>query len=202
MKKVFLLAAMFLAMGSQVAHASLITNWETNPITVGDKLYTYVAATPGLESVASVDATEVAGVHSFNLSNLNGITANGNYLKYHIHVTDPFNSFLFNIVSENAVFGDTVAGSTTTVYSDAAFSNLVNTTILKGTQAGGLFNTAGLKDLYIQTLITNVSASHKIANVTFDVTQSNAVPEPSTYALLCISLGVVGFARKKMKNQQ
>ena len=26
----------------------------------------------------------------------------------------------------------------------------------------------------------------------------NAVPEPSTYALLCISLGVVGYARKKM----
>lgn len=27
----------------------------------------------------------------------------------------------------------------------------------------------------------------------------SAVPEPSTYALLCISLGVVGFARRKMK---
>ena len=29
----------------------------------------------------------------------------------------------------------------------------------------------------------------------------SAVPEPSTYALLCISLGVVGFARKKLKMQ-
>ena len=27
----------------------------------------------------------------------------------------------------------------------------------------------------------------------------NTVPEPSTYALLCISLGVVGFARRKIK---
>jgi hypothetical protein len=27
---------------------------------------------------------------------------------------------------------------------------------------------------------------------------TNAVPEPSTYALLCISLGVVGYARKRM----
>ena len=27
----------------------------------------------------------------------------------------------------------------------------------------------------------------------------SAVPEPSTYALLCISLGVVGYARKKMR---
>ncbi len=29
-----------------------------------------------------------------------------------------------------------------------------------------------------------------------------AVPEPTTYALLCISLGVVGFARKKMKHNE
>ena len=30
---------------------------------------------------------------------------------------------------------------------------------------------------------------------------ANAVPEPSTYALLCISLGVVGYARKRMGKQ-
>jgi hypothetical protein len=28
-----------------------------------------------------------------------------------------------------------------------------------------------------------------------------AVPEPSTYALLCISLGVVGYARRRMKDE-
>ena len=33
---------------------------------------------------------------------------------------------------------------------------------------------------------------------TAEFTAATAVPEPSTYALLCISLGVVGFARKKM----
>ena len=32
-------------------------------------------------------------------------------------------------------------------------------------------------------------------------TGASAVPEPSTYALLCISLGVVGYARKKMGKQ-
>ena len=32
-------------------------------------------------------------------------------------------------------------------------------------------------------------------------TSASAVPEPSTYALLCISLGVVGYARKKMGKQ-
>ena len=31
------------------------------------------------------------------------------------------------------------------------------------------------------------------------LTATSAVPEPSTYALLCLSLGVVGFARKRMK---
>ena len=31
-----------------------------------------------------------------------------------------------------------------------------------------------------------------------DIQHTSAVPEPSTYALLCISLGVVGFVRKKM----
>jgi PEP-CTERM motif len=30
----------------------------------------------------------------------------------------------------------------------------------------------------------------------------NTVPEPSTYALLCISLGVIGFARKKMRKSE
>ena len=33
---------------------------------------------------------------------------------------------------------------------------------------------------------------------TFTLYQPSAVPEPSTYALLCISLGVVGYARKRM----
>ena len=33
-----------------------------------------------------------------------------------------------------------------------------------------------------------------------DATQNDAaaVPEPSTYALFCIGLGVLGYARKKM----
>ena len=39
---------------------------------------------------------------------------------------------------------------------------------------------------------------HMGPSETFTVNVS-AVPEPSTYALLCISLGVVGFARKKMR---
>jgi len=45
-------------------------------------------------------------------------------------------------------------------------------------------------DTYTWTLTNNDS-------VTLNINVST-VPEPSTYALLCISLGVVGYARKKM----
>jgi hypothetical protein len=44
--------------------------------------------------------------------------------------------------------------------------------------------------------LTNITAG--TATPTAEITNASAVPEPSTYALLCISLGVVGFVRKKM----
>jgi PEP-CTERM motif len=47
------------------------------------------------------------------------------------------------------------------------------------------------------TLIAQNNSAPAIASVT-----ATAVPEPSTYALLCISLGVVGFARKKMQKHE
>ena len=41
-----------------------------------------------------------------------------------------------------------------------------------------------------------------IGNPSVGFTVATSVPEPSTYALLCISLGVVGFARKKMRKSE
>ena len=41
-------------------------------------------------------------------------------------------------------------------------------------------------------------ASGSQANLPLRLDGTSAVPEPSTYALLCISLGVVGYARKRM----
>ncbi len=35
--------------------------------------------------------------------------------------------------------------------------------------------------------------------VAMQLTQANVVPEPTTYALLCLSLGVVGLARRKLR---
>jgi hypothetical protein len=47
--------------------------------------------------------------------------------------------------------------------------------------------------LLFETTDTGISAITSAA-----LTDTSAVPEPSTYALLCISLGVVGYARKRM----
>ena len=44
--------------------------------------------------------------------------------------------------------------------------------------------------------LSNLVGGTKV--LTVEVSNATAVPEPSTYALLCISLGVVGFVRKKM----
>ena len=198
MKK-FLLAVLLFAMSSQVAHASLAA-WDGNPITVGDKTYYFIFASPSIYNDASVDASEAAGIHSLNLTNLATVTNNA-YLQYAMQINDPTNYFYLNRTSQNDILGNITGGSTTTVYSDA-FSTVLNTTPLVGTQTGATYTTNGLQTLYVQTQITNVDAfTHRIQSVNFDVTQSNAVPEPSTYALLCISLGVVGYARKKMNKK-
>jgi PEP-CTERM motif len=48
---------------------------------------------------------------------------------------------------------------------------------------------------------TNLSQGNFLDAAAFGV-GVGVVPEPSTYALLCISLGVVGFARKKMGKKE
>jgi PEP-CTERM motif len=45
-------------------------------------------------------------------------------------------------------------------------------------------------------------AYHPLYALSQELTVPSAVPEPSTYALLCISLGVVGYARRKMVKRE
>jgi PEP-CTERM motif len=54
------------------------------------------------------------------------------------------------------------------------------------------------------TFGTDTISTINIVNTpsTLQINYSNAVPEPSTYALLCLSLGVVGYARKKMNKSR
>ena len=53
------------------------------------------------------------------------------------------------------------------------------------------------------TTMGNLTLTSAAENATFTAVLGGpaAVPEPSTYALLCISLGVVGYARRKMGKQ-
>ena len=196
MKK-FLLAVLPLAMSSQVAHASL-TDWSVTPITVGDKVYQYLDSSPNLFNNASVLASEAAGIHSFNLTNLPGSLV-GDYLRYAIQITDPTNYFYLNRTSQNDILNNVTGGSTTTVYDDA-FVTALNSSVLVGTQVGATYSTIGLQTIYVQTLIGNVdSGTNKIQNVTFDVTQINAVPEvTSSFTLFgLISSGLLLRRRTK-----
>ncbi len=54
------------------------------------------------------------------------------------------------------------------------------------------------------TTMGNLVTTGASGNATFTATLGGpaAVPEPSTYVLLCISLGVVGYARKKMVKRE
>jgi hypothetical protein len=197
MKK-FLLAVIFFVMSGQGVHAALV-DWSTTPITVGDKIYQYLNSSPNMFNNASVNASEAAGIHSFNFTNLAGAAVN-DYLRYAIQITDPTNFFYLNRTSQNDILGNVTGGSTTTVYSDA-FTTVLNATPLVGTQTGATYTTSGLQTIYVQTVITGVDgATNQIQNVTFDVTQSNAVvPEPSTYALFSLGLGGLALWKRRQK---
>ena len=194
-------AVLLLSMSSHVAHATLsISAWNEAPITVGDKTYYYLSASTNLFNNASVEAIEVAGVHSFNLTNLAN-SVEGDYLEYVIQINDPSNYFALNRTSQNDILGNVTGGSTTNVYSDA-FVDLLNTSPLVGTQTGATHTTSGLQTIYVQTLITGVNVSNEIQNVTFDVTQSkdiSPVPEvTSSFAMLgLISSGLLLRRRTK-----
>ena len=56
----------------------------------------------------------------------------------------------------------------------------------------------GNGDSFPGLLTAQYNSQDALASVTVS---ASAVPEPSTYALLCISLGVVGYARRKMGKQ-
>ena len=50
-------------------------------------------------------------------------------------------------------------------------------------------------------LVWSVDPTDTAALTGFDQRFSQVIPEPSTYALLCISLGVIGFVRRKTRKQ-
>ncbi len=182
-----------------VSSYAALTAWKLAPIQEGDKLYTYISASGDMDAAASVTASEGAGVHSFNLTDLTTLALNS-FVRYSILVTDPTNYFYINGVSENVVLGSTTAGSTTTVYSDAGFSTVLNATTLVGTQQGPPKFTGALQLIYVQTKLNGVDNNqNRLSNVTFDVIQTNAIPEvTSSFSLLAmLSSGLLLRRRTK-----
>ena len=193
-KSSFLAVFLLLPMSS---HAAL-TAWQSTPITVGDKTYQYLSSSLNLFNNASVNSSEAAGIHSFNLTNLAGSIVN-DYLEYSIVINDPTNFFYANRTSENDILGNVTGGSTTTVYSDA-FITPLNSTSLTGTQTGATYLTSGWQTFYVRTLITGVDgATNKISNVTFDVTQTNAIPEVTSSFSLLVMLSSGLLLRRRAK---
>ena len=92
-------------------------------------------------------------------------------------------SFDFGALNFSLLGANKVSRSSNIVYADGASADSPNEGF--ALQFNGTFN----------SLAFNYSG---IGTPSVGFTVATSVPEPSTYALLCISLGVVGFARKKM----
>ena len=194
-KSSFLAVFLLLPISGQ---AATVLQWsQGGPVQVGDKKYTFVSADTSLLA-ADVDMTEASNIHSLNLTNLTNIVA-GSSLIYKVEITDLSNFYYVNRTSQNDVLGNVTGGSTTTVF-DGAF-NLVNNTILLGSGSGPTLATgSGLQTIFVQTKVTGVDGgTNKLANVTFDLVQTSAIPEvTSSFSLLAmLSSGLLLRRRTK-----
>ena len=98
---------------------------------------------------------------------------------YHINLIN-------GLGDKNGILGFAFAQATPDYYDDApTYSHLFD---YVGYEASG---------------ILNIDPTHSLTLSAGDygAPQADIVPEPSTYALLCISLGVIGYARKRMNKQ-
>ena len=100
--------------------------------------------------------------------------------------------------------GDTNSGWNIGFGSDAATTG-TPTLPNKGFSGWQAYNTTFTASAASQTLSFAPTGTGPGGYVLLDgvtlTQQQTAVPEPSTYALLCISLGVVGYARKRMNKK-
>jgi hypothetical protein len=195
--------AVFLLLPVSSYAAVTVAAWTGAPTSAGDKKYTYLPpSVPGADAdlitFASVDASESGPIHIFNLSNLADVPVN-NVLRYTIEVTDLTNFFWINQVSENTAFGSNTVGSVTKVFSDAWVTQL-NSTTLTGTQSGPILATgSGLQQIWVETTMTGVSGANRLANITFSLSQTSAIPEvTSSFSLLAmLSSGLLLRRRTK-----
>lgn len=192
--------AVFLLLPVSSYAAVTVATWTGAPTSAGDKKYTYLSSGNDAQLItfSSVDASESGPIHIFNLSNLADVSTN-NVLRYTIEVTDLTNFFWINQVSENTAFGSSTVGSVTKVYSDAWVTQL-NSTTLTGTQSGPILATgSGLQQIWVETTMTGVDGANRLANITFSLSQTSAIPEvASSFSLLAmLSSGLLLRRRTK-----
>ena len=148
---------------------------------------------------------------------------------YSLYNDSPFDLFVLRIYADGTLFGDRGTSAIGTFRDDIDYNYPgIGLTVMSSETVNGLFPIDGLAsfginagapvgasvtgkiyldygwydgngDYFAGLLTAQYNSQDALASVTVN---ASAVPEPSTYALLCISLGVIGYARKKMLTRE
>ena len=171
-------------------------------------------------------AVQASVVLSLDKQNLSGAPETRVGWDFSLYNDSAFDLYVLRVYADGTLFGSSGVSALGDFRDDIAFTTSNNGIIVaSGTSTSGSFPTDGLASFAINTsapvggsvngkiyldyelrdsnvdfqgsgfLTAQYGGQDAVASVT--VTTS-AVPEPSTYALLCIGLGVVGYARKRM----
>jgi hypothetical protein len=151
----------------------------------------------------AVSTTFSFALYNVDANNLPTGTALASYTSELVNLL--FNSNSNQYPMYDFAFGGTLSTyllSSGSKYALAINANTTATNVSIGQGAGGPY--VGSEFTWVQNERNTAGYWYNHGNpyamkLTVDNTPASAVPEPSTYALLCISLGVVGFVRRKMK---
>jgi len=198
MKKLLCSIATLILLAGQASAAPIsVSQW--TDLVVGDKTYTKIANSANING-SDVEAVFANPTYSLNLSNLSTVTTNFT-LDYSIAISGPL---FFNLVrtSQNDILGNTTAGSTVEVFSDAFATLLFSDNLIQTDAAPAHFFAGNLNKIWVRYTSTGVDGSNSLSNMTTDVTQRErltAVPEPSSLVLCGLAAVGLVVARRRFK---
>lgn len=159
-----------------------------------DTLYSYHAIFESTGGTPLTDGTNFF-VYLYPASTTFELSGHGTYTSSSLSVflADPSSVYApgYYVVGLMAVNGDGLQAQSVTASPSFSMGAPIPSLLLDpvGMATGAISFDSGVS-------LSNLTLGSAIQ--TAEITAATAVPEPSTYALLCISLGVVGFARKRM----